>query len=177
MRPLRARLLFACSAENTTFSYHQAWPRQFLAHPAFACTPINMADRRWHARMRGNGLARIWRGDLVVILHSIFSNSSLLTGPVFEAVCALKQPKSYFIGNEYKLMPEKMAFCEALDISLLVSQSSSPSVHRLYRQRLGCAVAGIPSAGLDTALFYPRTPYRERPVDIGYRSDVSPMYM
>ncbi|HTE91305.1 MAG TPA: hypothetical protein VK639_20305 [Terriglobales bacterium] len=90
---------------------------------------------------------------------------------------ASKVPKAYFIGNEYKLMPEKMAFCDALGIKLLISQSNSPAVHRLYRERLKCAVAGIPSAGLDTTVFYPQIPWGERPIDIGYRSDESPIYL
>jgi hypothetical protein len=177
MRPLRTLLLFACSPENTTFSYQQAWPRHFVAHPAFACTTINVADRRWHSRLRSNGVARVWRGDLVVILHSVFSNSCLLDGPLSEAVSALKPPKAYFIGNEYKLMPEKMAFCDAIGVSLLVSQSSLPAVHELYRNRLGCEVIGIPNTGLDTALFQPRVPWSDRRIDLGYRAADVPWYL
>lgn len=177
MRPVRTLLLFACSADNTTFSYHQAWPRHFGAHPGFACTTINLADRRWHSRLRSNGLARIWHGDLVVILHSVFSNACHLAGPVYEAVRALAQPKVYFIGNEYKLMAEKMAFCDALGVSLLVSQSSLPAVHDLYRERLRCEVIGIPNTGLDTAVFRPQVPWDERLIDLGYRAADVPWYL
>jgi len=174
---IRTLLLFAQSDANATFSYQVAWPRQFRRHPAFECTPINLADRAWHARLRGNALARLWRGDLVVVLHSVFSNSCLLAGALFDAVRALPQPKVYFIGNEYKFMPEKMAFCEALGVSLLVSQSTSPAVHLLYRQRLGCDVVGIPNTGLDPERFRPDVSAERRSIDLGYRADDVPAYL
>lgn len=176
MRPIRTLLLFAC-APDATFSYHVGWPRHFQRHPAFECTPINLADRRWTSRLRANTLARLWRGDLVVMLHSVFSNAQMLTGALFDAVRALPQPKAYFIGNEYKFMSRKMTFCEELGVSLLVSQSMSSPVHSLYRDRLRCAVTGIPNTGLDPAVFAPVTPRRERPIDLGYRADDVPAYL
>lgn len=177
MPPIRTLLLFACSQANATFSYHTAWPRHFQRHPAFSCTAINVADRRWHARVRGNTLARVWRGDLVVMLHSVFSNSPMLTGPLFEAVRAIEAPKVYFIGNEYKWMADKMSFCDELGVSLLVSQSTSAAVHSLYRQRLGCDVIGIPNTGLDPEIFRPMRAADERPIDLGYRADEVPPYL
>ena len=85
-------------------------------------------------------------------------------------------PKAFFIGNEYKLMPEKMAFCEEIGVSLLVSQSESPAIHALYRERLGCSVEGIPNCGIDIRSFFASTAYLDRPVDLGYRADISPFY-
>jgi hypothetical protein len=177
VRPIRTLLLFAQSEANQTFSYQLAWPRHFLRHPAFTCTTINVADRSWTARLRGNALARLWQGDLVVILHSVFSNSPYLVGPLRDAVGALPQPKVYFIGNEYKFMSAKMAFCDEIRIALLVSQSMSPAVHALYRQRLGCLVTGLPNTGLDPEVFRPEVPADDRPIDLGYRADDSPPYL
>jgi hypothetical protein len=179
MRPVSVLLLYAQSDVNTTFSYQYGWPRKFLDHPRFRCTAVNVVDRSWEAIC--DRYKALWtvKFDALVILHSVFSNGCYLRPRhlLFHAVKALRLPKAYFIGNEYKLMPEKMVFCEALGISLLVSQSNSPAVHRLYRDRLKCAVAGIPSAGLDTTVFYPQIPWGERPIDIGYRSDESPIYL
>jgi hypothetical protein len=179
MKPVSVLLLYTHSPVNKTFSYQYGWPRKFLVHPRFQCTPVNVLDQSWRAlyeRYRA-----LWHGkfDAIVILHSVFSNGCYLRPrhPLFHAVKASKVPKAYFIGNEYKLMPEKMAFCDALGIKLLISQSNSPAVHRLYRERLKCAVAGIPSAGLDTTVFYPEIPWGERLIDIGYRSDESPIYL
>jgi hypothetical protein len=179
MKPMSVLLLYAQSPVNKTFSYQYGWPRKFLNHPRFRCTPLNVLDRGWQAfydRYRS-----LWHGrfEAIIILHSVFSNGSYLRPrhPLYHAIKASRLPKAYFIGNEYKLMPEKMAFCDALGISLLVTQSNSPDVHRLYRERLGCAVVGIPSGGLDTDVFYPHIDYKDRPIDIGYRSDESPLYL
>jgi hypothetical protein len=170
-------LLFATSANTSTFSYHQAWPRHFQAAPAFDCAPVNVGDRRWLARLRALATISSWRGDLIVILHSVFSNACLLDGRTFEAIRRRREPKAYFIGNEYKMMPEKMAFCDELPVTLLVSQSSSPEVHRLYRDRLGCDVIGLPNTGYDPGLFAPTTRNEDRPIDLGYRADDAPSYL
>ena len=172
------RLLVLCGFDRTsTFSYHTAWPRHLAADPHFQCTIVNLLDRGLFARLRAIAAVRAGRFDVVALLHSVFSNGRLLDGQLFDLVRAAPQPKVYFIGNEYKLMPEKMAFCEQLDVALLISQSSSPVIHRLYHERLGCPVTGIPNTGLDTALFAPKTPRAGRPIDLGYRADDSPAYL
>jgi hypothetical protein len=174
---LRTLLLFACSTENATFSYQQAWPRHFQSHPRFACTPINLAERGLVARATNFARIAAWRGDLIVMLHSVFSNTQVLAGRVLDLVSSLPQPKVFFIGNEYKLMPEKMAFCDDLRIAMLVSQSTSPDVHALYRTRLRCAVTGIPNTGLDPAVFFPGSDPDVRPIDLGYRAEDVPLYI
>jgi hypothetical protein len=176
-RPLRALVLFACTPDNSTFSYQRAWPRHLAAHPAFACTSVNVADRGLPARLHLEWRARQFRGDLVVVLHSVFSNGLMLSERVIDALARLPQPKAYFIGNEYKLMPEKLAFCRRLGVSLLVSQSLSPEVHALYQRRLGCRVVGVPNTGLDTQLFAPTNRPEERPIDLGYRAADAPAYL
>jgi hypothetical protein len=90
---------------------------------------------------------------------------------------ALPARKVLFLGNEYKLMPEKLQLCEELDVSLLVSQLSSPEARSLYRVRLGCDVIGIPSAGLDTEIFRAVVPRESRPIELGYRGYENAMYL
>jgi Glycosyl transferases group 1 len=176
-RPLRALVLFACTPDNSTFSYQRAWPRHLAAHPSFACTSVNVADRRLAARLELEWRCRQFRGDLVVVLHSVFSNALMLSERVIDALARLPQPKVYFVGNEYKLMPEKMAFCQRLGVGLLVSQSLSPEVHALYQQRLGCVVVGVPNTGLDVQLFAPTNAPADRPIDLGYRAADAPPYL
>ena len=177
MTPCKILLLCALSDQNSTFSYQQQWPRQFAKHPLFDCTVINVLDREWQQRLRSGWLAHTFNGDAIVVLHSVFSNDSLAPGWLVDALAARPQPKVFFIGNEYKLMAEKMAFAEQLRIALLISQTQSPVVHALYRDRLGCAVAGVPNTGLDETLFTPTTAVEERPIDIGYRADDTPYYI
>lgn len=177
MKHLRVLLLYAQSAVNRTLSYQQVWPRQFAQYPRFACTAINLLDRRRSYRLRSELLARLGRFDVIVMLHSVFSNSCFLQGRLFDVVQKARQPKVYFIGNEYKLMPEKMAFCDSLGITMLVSQTSSPRVHALYRERLRCSVIGLPNTGLDPERFFPRAPLAARPIDLGYRAFAGPPYL
>jgi hypothetical protein len=177
VKPCRILLLCALSDQNSTFSYQRQWPRHFASHALFDCTVVNVLDRDWQQRLRSGWLAHTFNGDAIVLLHSVFSNALLAPGWLIEAVAARPQPKVYFIGNEYKLMPEKMAFAEQLRIALLISQTQSPVVHELYRQRLGCAVAGVPNTGLDDALFTPTAPLEDRPIDLGYRADDAPFYL
>ena len=170
MRPIKVLLLYARTPYNQTSSYQIGWPRHFQRHPRFECTPINVYDQRRIARLRGRAVMWWGRFDAIVILHSAFSNSRYLSGWLFEAVCVARQPKAYFIDNEYMAMPEKMAFCEALNVALLVTQNPAPAAQALYRERLGCAVTYIPAAGLDTEIFCPTTNRADRPIDLGYRS-------
>ena len=170
MTPIRALLVYAAGADNATLSYQTGWPRHFMAHPAFDCTPVNLSEPGWAARIRRTLAVRRATNDLVIMLHSVFSNTPVMSRRMFETIRDLPQPKAFFIGNEYKLMPEKMQFCEDIGVALLVTQSLHPAVHDEYRKRLGCAVVGLPNTGLDTELFRPRTPRAERPIDLGYRA-------
>ncbi|HUQ86852.1 MAG TPA: glycosyltransferase [Vicinamibacterales bacterium] len=177
MKPCRVLLLCALSDQNSTFSYQQQWPRHFASHPFFECVVVNVLDREWQQRLRSGWLAHTFNGDAIVLLHSVFSNDSLAPGWMIEALAARPQPKVFFIGNEYKLMAEKMVFAEQLRIALLISQTQSPEVHALYRNRLGCAVAGVPNTGLDESLFTPTSRVEDRPIDLGYRADDAPFYL
>jgi hypothetical protein len=176
LAPLSVLLLHAVSAGNRTLSYQRGWPREFARHPRFRVTAVDVARHPLAvgARLTTLGARRF---DAVVLLHSVFSNERQLHWWAFEAVRRIRAPKAFFIGNEYKLMPEKMAFAEDLKVALLVSQSESPRVLSLYRQRLGCAVMGLPNTGLDPELFFPRRPRPERPIDLGYRSLPAPLYL
>ena len=171
MRPVRALLLYARLPENETISYQRAWPRHFLAHPRFDCHPIDVISLGDTRRLRLRALLRRARYDAVIVLHSVFSNGRHLYGPLLETVRTLPGPKAYFIGNEYKGMPEKIWFCETLGVDLLVSQFTTEEPLRLYRERLPrTTVVGIPNTGWDPELFSSRVPPDERPVDLGYRA-------
>jgi len=171
MRPVRALVLHARLPENETLSYQQAWPRHFASHPRFDCDLVDVLALRDTRRLRLRALLRRARYDAVVILHSVFSNGRYLHGPLLDLVRRLRAPKAYFVGNEYKGMPEKMWFCEEVGVDLLVSQFTTEEPLRLYRERLpGTTVVGIPNTGWDPELFAARVPVEERPIDLGYRA-------
>jgi hypothetical protein len=176
-RSLRALVLYAATEESKTFSYQTGWPRAIARDPRFDTRLVNVAARSPVGRLAAWWAIRRARADVVVALHSVFSNARMLEGRLFDAVRKHPAPKVYFIGNEYKLMPEKMAFAQDLGVALLISQSGSAEIHRLYRERLGCDVAGIPNTGVDLRIFHPTTDPDHRPIDLGYRADDSPVYL
>lgn len=177
MKALRIALLFVQSGENATLSYQHGWPKAFLESSLFECTPINLAQRSLVDRLTIARQLHVGKYDAIVLLHSVFSNQQNLRGVLYWALAACRVPKAYFIGNEYKLMPEKMRFCRQLDISLLVTQSNDERVLSLYREALGCAVACVPNTGIDPGVFQPQCRLDERPIDIGYRSYASTWYL
>lgn len=176
MKKYRILLVFAKSGATKTLSYQWGWPKYFQENPLFDCIPINLLDKRILSYKRSLFNIRFRRYDAAVLLHSTFSNSCHLGGQLLDTLGNAKQPKIYFIGNEYKLLPEKMRFCEQLGISLLITQCNSPEVIKLYHDRLHCRVAEIPNTGLDTNLFKAQIPSEDRKIDIGYRSFEEPIY-
>ncbi|NJL55221.1 hypothetical protein HC928_08565 [bacterium] len=136
---------------------------------------MNVLDESWHNTKWSQWILKRQKFDAVVILHSVYSNAPCLYGRLHDEIQKLSQPKAYFIGNEYKGMPEKMRFCDDLKIALLVTMNPHPAAQQMYRDRLGCSVTCIPSAGLDSDIFYPQVNWLERPIDLGYRSFVSPL--
>lgn len=177
MKIPRIALFFCQSGANATLSYQHGWPRAFAESDSFDCRPFNLSRL---SRLDQLGAVRALYGgkfDAIVLLHSVFSNQKELRGVFYEAVALSGIPKAYFIGNEYKLMPEKMSFCRKLGVSLLVTQSNDPAVLGAYRTALGCAVACVPNTGLDTSQFFPAQPLRARMIDIGYRSYEAPWYL
>jgi hypothetical protein len=173
--PIKTLVLYSLSSGNRNLSYHSGWPRQLASNPGFDCTMLNVSLA---PLSRSLLLARVTRKyDLVLCLHSVFSNECLLTGSALRALRALRCPKVWFIGNEYKLMPEKMTFAEELGVDLLVSQIGNPAVLAMYRERLGCDVLSLPNAGLDPELFRPTTPLHERGIDLGYRGYEAALYL
>jgi hypothetical protein len=177
MKPIRIALLFAQSDANATLSYQHSWPRALSESSQFKCSLFNLAGR---SLLDTAGMAtQIASGtfDAIVMLHSTFSNCQELRRLLFHVVARVRVPKAYFIGNEYKLMPEKIDFCRKLGVTLLISQSNDEQVLNLYRDALDCRVASIPNTGIDQAIFFPTTELSERRLDIGYRSFDSPWYL
>jgi hypothetical protein len=173
VRRPRVLVLYAQGRGTETLSYYYGWPRHFARDRRFDATLFNLAERRDRLRL---ALASR-RADAVVLLHSVYSNEPYLRGPLLERVRRMRAAKALFVGNEYKLMPEKVAFAERLGVRLLVTQLDDPAAHELYRERLGCEVAYVPYTGLDAEVFHPGPPLAQRPLDLGYRAFDSPLYL
>jgi hypothetical protein len=170
-------LFFFQSGENATLSYQHGWPGALLASRLFDCVPFNLAQRTFADLMAVARQLLAGRFDAIVLLHSVFSNQQNLRGFLMWAVAACRVPKVFFIGNEYKHMPEKIRFCRRLGVDLLITQSNDERVYSLYQNALGCEVACVPNTGIDPNVFRPIIPLKLRQIDIGYRSYASTWYL
>lgn len=176
-QPLRIALLYWQASENATLSYQHGWPRAFQESPLFDAVPLNLANAGWGDRLALLRILTERRFDAIVMLHSVFSNQPRLRRLLFWLVARCPQPKAFFIGNEYKSMPEKIRFCREIGLSLLITQSNDPRVLTMYSDAIGCAVDSVPNTGYDPTVFRPGPPLAERPIDIGYRSFEAPWYL
>lgn len=138
-----------------------------MRSPAF---DVELLDLQFARRLPGLGPGRRRRWDAIVLLHSVYSNARYLSDQLAEKIARLRLPVAWFIGNEYKNMPEKMSVAERLGVRLLVTQIESRAVRELYRGRLPCEVISIPNTGVDPDVFFPVMKLTDRPIDIGYRA-------
>ena len=138
---------------------------------------INLAELNFSDRLNVAARLNFGRFDAMVLLHSVFSNQQNLNGMLLRSLAACRVPKVYFIGNEYKLMPEKIRFCRQLKLALLITQSNDNRVMALYRAALDCDVICIPNTGIDPGVFRAIASPNQREIDIGYRSPPALWYL
>lgn len=176
-RILRLLVVYANEEATRSLSYQQGWPRAFASHPGVRATMLNLAARGYSAELRARWISTWLRFDAVVLLHSVYSNACYLTGRAFERIVGIAAPKALFLGNEHKLLPEKIAFARALRVALLVTMLHHPRAVAGYRERVGADVMALPSAGLDLEAFVSPPADAARSIDIGYRAYDAPAYL
>jgi len=178
LKNTKALVLYSSTKHNKTFSYQTSWPAALKNHNLFDCTMLNVSSYRYRTKLLQLLSIKMRKIDLIIIMHSVFSNSNKLgKGWLHDALVQTNIPKIYFIGNEYKLMPEKMKFSEKLQISMLVSQSNSKKIHEIYEEQLGCKIIGLPNTGIDPNMFKPINKIGDREIDIGYRATAGTLYL
>lgn len=177
-RKLRLLAFHVADAGNRTMSYQLGYPEQLGLSPLFETRLVNLASVGRTLLWSLSWDLRLGRFDAIVLLHSVFSNSCYLQGRMLDLVVKARQPKVFFPGNEYKLMPEKMAFAERIGATVLATQMNHPRTLALYRDRLpGVTVMHLPNTGIDPGDYPPGPPLADRPIDIGYRSNDSVHYL
>lgn len=186
---MKTLVLHYSSKNNENLSYQHGWVKALKKDPNFECEDINLYNyfikKKDIFSLKGfNFLRNISyvkkllsnNFDIIIILHSAFSNACHVPKFIQNIISLKKSYKIYFIGNEYKLMPEKIKFTKDLKIDLFVTQSLSKSIIELYKNELKCDVIGLPGGGLDTDIFYPKKEFHKRSIDIGYRAYDEPLY-
>jgi len=174
---LRLLVVYSSSRANETFSYQNGWADAFLKNNRFECVPCNLENGGRIRALQKSLQVRMASVDAVILLHSVFSNARLLRFPAFEFIRSHPAPKVFFVGNEYKLMPEKLSFSKHMRISMFVTMNPDSRVQKMYEKSIGCKVACLPSCGVNPQIFFPDKLIEHREIDIGYRADRSPFYL
>ena len=186
---MKTLVLHYSSKNNENLSYQHGWVKALKKNSKFDCEYLNLYDyfikKKDIFSLKGFNYFRNIsyvkkllsnNFDIIIILHSAFSNACYVPKFIQNIISLKKSYKIYFIGNEYKLMPEKMKFTKDLKADLLVTQSLSQNIIELYKNELKCDVIGLPGGGLDTDIFYPKKEFHKRSIDIGYRAYDEPLY-
>ena len=178
MRKINTLVMYANTLANQTFSYQIGWPYALQNHSLFACNSFNISSNSYLKKIKTLLKIKFRKPELILIMHSVFSNTNLLrSGALFDMLCETNIPIVYFIGNEYKSIPEKINFSRNLGISMLVTQSNSHKIHQIYREAIGCQVIGLPNTGINPDVFKPMVEFDKREIDIGYRATSGTMYL
>ena len=168
------------SETNLDLSYQYGWVYSLRKNNLFKCDFLNLNNFHpiYKTKLKISDIKKIFlkKYDCIIILHSAFSNTCHVPHYLQKILELKKSFKVYFIGNEYKHMPEKMKFTKQINANLFITQTHLPQVIKLYKDHLKINVSYINSGGLDEEVFYPKINFDDRKILIGYRSYLEPEY-
>ena len=172
---MKEKVLLLYSNYDSTLTYQEGWVNAFIKSQYFRVTPFNLLKISFLKKIKL--FIMILRNDFdsIIFLHSVFSNQNYLPKIITLALTRIKTTKFYFIGNEYKLMPQKIKFCKKIKLDCLITQSNNKNIIKMYTESIGCKVFFMPNTGIDLNIFYPKK--IEKSIDIGYRGFQSPLYL
>ncbi len=178
MERIKIILFYFSFESNKTLSYQDIWQKEFCKSKRFKTYDINLARPLLYNFTKFIIYLTFVRNiQSIIFLHSVFSNQCQIKFPFKFIIRYLNLFKVYFIGNEYKLMPEKLRFISQLKINLLFTQSNNPKIKSHYIDNLKCNVEYCPNYILDNSIFNIQIPFEKRAIDVGYRAYANPLYI
>ncbi|MDB3995868.1 hypothetical protein N9441_02980 [Candidatus Pelagibacter sp.] len=177
---MKSLIIYNENNTTQTLSYQIGWVSAFKNTNLFDCDFLNL-DNFFPFQKKIPNIQNlndlIFKNyDCIILLHSVFSNACLVPFYIQKIIRHKKAFKVFFIGNEYKHMPEKINFTKYLKINLFITQSHLKSVINLYKECLKINVEYISNTGVDENIFYPKISYEQREPIIGYRTAPEPLY-
>lgn len=144
------------------------WPR-----PVFERLPLpwSFPEREVHSLYAGEIPC-----DVLVIPHSFYYFNQGRRRRLLEDLAARGSRRfttAFFMENEYRQLPDKVAYARALNASVLVSQLPLEAASALYAPHFPGTIVSAPSA-LNPDVYRPGPPLPLRTIDVGTRSHVYP---
>ncbi len=170
-RPLRRFALVRAAYRrlrdrNERLSYMADWQDAFLRSPELAVEACNINDLVHYSRC----LLRLRRYDLIVVAHSAAGDDMRLLLKSASAFDRRRGKLVVFVGNEYDLLDEKIAFMRRTQAEFVCSQLPMEAAKYLYGECSGASVLEMPHA-LNPAR-YRVIPGSARSVDVGFIGDI-----
>ncbi len=144
-------------------SYINDWRDAFLASRRLEAEVVNVNDLlAWRRTEK-----RLADYDLIVVLHSATGDQMRLLLSGVHRLDGRRAPLVVFIGNEYCLMQEKIAFVRQSGAELVATQLPRAAAERLYARCPATRLLPAPHA-LNPACYSPPEVER-REIDVGFR--------
>ena len=147
-------------------SYVADWREAFLKSPRLEVEVCNI-NNLGHL---GRCLLTLRGYDLVVVSHAATGDDMTLLGRIAWALQRRRGKLVVFLGNEYDLLDEKIAFVRRVGAEFVCSQLPIAAAQYLYQECNGSRVLEMPHA-LNPD-HYARDPRVDRTIDIGFIGDI-----
>ncbi len=144
-------------------SYINDWRDAFVENRRLATEVVNVNDLlAWRRTER-----RLGEYDLIVVLHSATGDQMKLLRSGVQRLDARRAPLLVFVGNEFRLMGEKIAFVRDSGAEFVASQLPRAAAEQLYAECREARLIQAPHA-LNPACYSPPEEER-REIDVGFR--------
>ena len=178
---MKTLIIYNNNSSTQTLSYQIGWVKAFNKTNLFNCDFLNLDNffpiqKKIPNYEQLNNLI-LKKYDCIILLHSVFSNACVMPFYIQKILRHKKAFKIFFIGNEYKHMPDKIKFTKYLKINLFITQSHLRDVINLYKESLKINVDHITNVGIDEDVYFPKISYEKRLPIIGYRTVIEPLYL
>ncbi len=151
---------------NERLSYMQDWKDAFLGSTALSVEVCNINDLVTFGRC----LIRLKQYDLIVVAHSAAGDDMTLLSKAASAFDRRRGKLVMFIGNEYDILDEKIAFIRKTGAEFVCSQLPIEAARYLYRECEGSRIVEMPHA-LNPER-YRHLPGAVRDIDVGFIGDI-----
>lgn len=147
-------------------SYIMDWRDAFCDMPELDVEVCNINNLVHYGRC----LLTIRKYDLIVVSHAAAGDDMTLLLKTAKLLERRRGKLVMFIGNEYDLLDEKIAFMQSIEADVVCSQLPIDAAHYLYQGCEQSQLLSMPHA-LNPRAYYP-VPDMQRTVDIGFIGDI-----
>lgn len=151
---------------NARLSYILDWRDAIVASPELDVDLCNINN----LVAFGKALRQIRDYDLIIISHSAAGDDMRLLTRAASLLSRRRGKVAMFVGNEYDLLDEKIAFAQKLDVEFICSQLPIATARQLYASCEEADIVEMPHA-LNPQTYRPLPEVRKE-TDVGFVGDI-----